>query len=292
MAGLLTYSDQTIREDLTDVITNISPDVTPFLNAIGKTKADAPLHQYLTDVYGDAADNAQVEGADATAVDLVQPTRLSNLTQIFTKVIKVSGTQQAVNHAGMDKPFAYQMKKKSVEMAKDMEQALISGTVASGASGSAQRLRGVIATITTNKTAHASGTSLTEDIFNSLVANVFDSTDESPDSIYVGSRMKRAISKFTAGNTKNISAESKKLVRPVAIYESDFGVHKVKLSRFIPANAVLGTTTDLWKLAVLRPVKYEELAKVGDSKRGMIVGETTLEGLGEKANFYASGFNG
>lgn len=245
----------------------------------------------MTDSYDAAAHNAAAEGADATAVDLTQPSRANNICQIFSKVIKVSGTELAVNQAGMSDPFAYQMKKQSVAMAKDMENALLAGTIASGGSGVARQMRGAIATITTHKTAQASGTSLTEDIFNLLLADVFASSDDTVDTVFVTSRAKQAISRFTAGNTKNVNAEDKKLVRPVAVYESDFGVHKVVLDRHIPTNAVLGVKSDLWKLAQLRPVKFEELDKTGDAKKGMLVGEATLEGLGEAGNFYAAGYN-
>lgn len=289
--GVITYDDAARREDLTDVVTNVSPETTPFLTALGRTKAQNTLHEYLTDTYDSAAHNAAIEGADATVVDLTQPSRANNICQIFSKVIKVSGTEMAVNQAGMSDPFAYQMKKQSVALAKDMENALIAGTIASGASGVARQLRGAIATITTHKTAHASGTSLTEDIFNALVGDVVDSTDQEVDTIFVGKKMKQAISKFTAGNTKNVDANDKKLVRPVAVYESDFGVHQVKFNRYVPTNAVLALNMGTWKLAQLRPVKYEELSKTGDSKKGEILGEATLEGLGEAANFYASGFN-
>jgi hypothetical protein len=291
MNGVITYNDASRREDLTDVITNVSPETTPFLSALSRTKAQNTLHEYLTDTYDNAAHNASIEGADAAFVDLTQPARANNITQIFRKVIKVSGTEMAVNQAGMSDPFAYQMKKQSIALAKDMENALIAGTIASGASGVARQLRGAIATITTNKTAHASGTSLTEDIFNNLVGDVVDSTDQEVDTIFVGKRMKQAISKFTAGNTKNVDANDKKLVRPVAVYESDFGVHQVKFNRYVPANAVLALNMSTWKLAQLRPVKYTELDKTGDNKKGMIIGEGTLEGLGQAANFYASGFN-
>jgi len=292
MNGVITYNDAARREDLSDVITNISPEKTPFLSALGKTKATNTLHEYLTDSYDAAAVNAAIEGADATAVDLTQPSRANNICQIFSKVIKVSGTELAINQAGMADPFAYQMKKASVAMAKDMENALIAGTIASGASGVARYMRGAIATITTHKTAQASGTSLSETNFNLMLTDVFASSDDTVDTLFVAARAKQAISAFTAGNTKNVNAEDKKLVRPVAVYESDFGVHKVVLDRHIPVNAVLGVKSDLWKLAQLRPVKYSEIANTGDHKKGQMVGECTLEGLGEAGNFYASNYNG
>lgn len=292
MNGVITYNDAARREDLSDVITNISPDKTPFLSALGKTKAENTLHEYLTDTFDAAVVNAAIEGASATAVDLTQPTRANNVCQIFQKTIKVSGTEMAVNQAGMSDPFAYQMKKQSVGLAKDMENALIAGTIASGASGVARYMRGAIATITTNKTAQASGTSLSEDNFNLLLTDVFAVSDDTVDTLFVAARAKQAISKFTAGNVKNVDANDKKLVRPVAVYESDFGVHKVVLDRHIPVNAVLGIKSDLWKLAQLRPVKFNDIANTGDHKLGQMVGECTLEGLGQGGNFYGSNYNG
>ncbi len=65
MATYQTYTAIGQREDLSDVIYNISPTDTPFMSSIGKTKATAILHEWQTDSLAAASlSNAAVEGAD------------------------------------------------------------------------------------------------------------------------------------------------------------------------------------------------------------------------------------
>jgi energy-coupling factor transporter ATP-binding protein EcfA2 len=292
--GLITYMDNARREDLLDIIKNVDPFKTPFLSDCGRAKAQNTYHEWLVDGYAASAHNAVAEGIDATVTDLTQPQRKGNVTQIFRKVVQVSGTEKAVNIAGMNDPEVYQMKKAMIEIGKDMERALIAGTTASGGSGVARQLAGAIAQITTNKTLRASGTSFSETEFNDICQDIYNQTDEVAEVVYAGASMKRDISKFTAGSTKYTETKDKKLINTVSVYESDFGVHNIKLSREIPTAAngrgVLFAKKDLWRVAELRPVKYEKLAKTGDAEKGMIIGEITLEGLNEKASAYRSGY--
>lgn len=105
------------REDLIDVITRISPTKTPFLSMCGKSKSDATLHEFQTQDLAAAAANAQAEGDDATAGVVTPTVRLSNRTQISTKNVTVSGTQQAVLAAGRGRnEMAYQMSLKAAEL--------------------------------------------------------------------------------------------------------------------------------------------------------------------------------
>ena len=80
-----TYNEPTNREDLTDVVTNISPTQTPITSMIGKTKANATYHEFPQDVLADAAANAHVEGEKDTAVAAAARTRSGNYTQIMKK---------------------------------------------------------------------------------------------------------------------------------------------------------------------------------------------------------------
>jgi len=274
------------------LITNVDYESTPFYSSVGTATAVNTLHEWLVDTYAASADNAAVEGNDITFTDLTQPTRSTNVVQLFQKDVRVSNTEQRVSHYGMRDPYTYQLQKKLTEMARDIEKALVQGTQASGASGVARRLTGAVALITSNKTARASGTSLSETEFNDIVAGIFDSgTDLNVDKIFVGSYLKRAISGYTAGSTKFTGAEGKKLYNTVSVYESDFGVHMVHLSREVPSGGFLAIDSSKWRVAYLtdgRP-QHIPLATVGSAKRGMIEAEVTLEALNEKSSAYRSG---
>lgn len=291
--GLITHMDVTRVEDVTDLITNVDYESTPFYSSVGTATAVNTLHEWLVDTYADAADNAAVEGNDMTFNDLVTPTRVANVVQMFQKDVRVSNTEQRVSHYGQRDPYTYQLQKKLTEMARDIEKALIQGTRASGASGTARRLNGVIANISTNKTARTSGTSCTEAEFNDIIAGIYNNgTDLSIDKVFVGSYLKRAISGFTGGTTKFTEADGKRVYATVSVYESDFGVHMIHLSREVPAGGFLAIDSNKWRVAYLtdgRP-QHIPLATIGSAKRGMLEAELTLEALNEKSSAYRSGY--
>lgn len=140
------YSNS-IREDLEDIIYNISPTRTPFMNNVGRTSCDNTYHEWQTDVlYSADGSNAAVEGADAdtSTTNFTAPTRVGNYTQISQKTLLVSGTSGAVDSAGMKTIEAYTIAKHGKELKRDMEKILLSnqGAVA-GNSSTARKLAGL-----------------------------------------------------------------------------------------------------------------------------------------------------
>ncbi len=295
--GLITLNDQTMVDDVTDFVTNIDFESTPFYSGIGESSATNTLHEWLVDSLDSSAHNAAIEGNVVSHTDLTQPTRSNNVVQLFQKDVRVSNTQQRVAHYGMNDPYTYQLNKKMKELARDIEKALIAGTRASGNSGVARQLNGAIALITTNKTARASGTSLSETEFNDMLQGIYDNgTDVSVDKVFTGATLKRAISGYTANSTKNVNASDMKLYNTVGVYESDFGVLSVHLEREIPSGAnakgILGIDSSKWRVAYLtdgRP-QHIPLATTGSAKQGMLETELTLEALAEKSSVYRSGY--
>lgn len=293
-AGYNTWQDSTTRpEDVVSLVTNVSFKSTPFLSMIGESQANNTYHEWLRDTYASSADNAAVEGSDATVGDEVAPLRPGNTVQIFRKTITVSDTERAIPHYGTGDPYTYYTKKKMVEMAKDMEKALIAGTTASGNSGVARRMNGAIAMISTNKTARASGTSLSETELNDILAGVYDNgTDVEVSDIFVGSYLKRVISGMTQGATKFLDVERNAITRRVSVYESDFGDVAFHLSREIPTGALLAVDITSFKLAWLvgRRTTIVPLGKTGSSTKGLMEGEATLEARAEASSAYRSGY--
>lgn len=296
--GLITHMDTSRAEDVVDLITNVDYKSTPFLSGLSESTASNTLHEWLTDSYAASGDNAQVEAADQVISDLTQPTRTNNVVQMFRKDIVVSDTERAVKVYGASDPYTYQMQKKMVELARDIEKALVAGTRASGASGTARRLNGALALITTNATARNSGTSLSETEFNDIMAGVWNNgTDQFADEVYVGSYLKRVISGYTSVNgTKFVNVDDKRLVNAVDVYEGDFGLHKIFLHREVPSTAgvatVLAVDSRKWRIAYLngRRPQHIPLAKTGSATKGMIEGELTLESLNEKSSAKRSGY--
>jgi hypothetical protein len=291
--GLITYQDGSRREDLIDVVTNVSPAETPLLSGLPMGPgAKQTLHEYTTATFASASSNAQVEGASFSAADLTQPSRSSNNTQIFIDNIQISGTMEVVD--GVVNAKSYQTNKNLKEHAKDLELAFMAGSRASGSSGVARQMTGVINALTTNASTRSSGSSLGETTFNDIMELIYGSTNEVATEVYTGATLKRDISGFTAANTRNISADDRRLVRSVDVYESDFGLHKIFLHRDVPTGAnakmLVAINPEYHMQSWLRPTMVEELAKDGDRARSQIISEATLEHRGEATGAAVGGF--
>lgn len=290
MSTLVTYNDTSRPEDLVSVVTNISPERTPLLSRLARGEnATQTLHEYLVDSFTAGADNAAIEGAAFSSDTLVAPTRASNVTQIFRNDIEISGTEQVVSKPAS---MTYQTRKTLKEHALDIETALMAGSQASGGTNAARRMTGVINALTTNATTQASNATLTEDGYNDLLELVHGSTDEFPNMVFVGAKLKRTISGFTGGTTKNTDATTGKITNMVAIYEGDFGTQEVMIHRDVPnaasGRSIVGVNTDYHRLSYLRPTMVEDVAKVGDSDRKMVRTELTIEHTGQATGFVSN----
>ena len=303
-----TFAGVTNREDLADVIFNISPTDCPFTSSIGKTKAQATLHEWQIDALAAAATNAQIEGDDVTSYDAVTaPTRPGNRTQILRKTLIVAKTEDAVKKAGMKKLFVYEILKKTKEIKRDLEFACTQNqAIVVGASGTARQMRGFEHWIGDNQGAFngtnnsrgatganaASATAaltdgtqrpLTEALLKPGLQQIFTNGGD-VDQIHVGAFNKTVISAFSGNVTRTQDTSDKKLVSAIDIYVSDFGSHKVVANRFSRSRTALLIDTDMWKLATLRPLNTVDLATTGDASKGMLIHEVTLEACNEQAS--------
>lgn len=297
--GLQTYDDSARREDLIDLIADVSPDANPLMTMLSTTKASGTYHEWLEDYQSRPTSvSTTAEGAEATFSDLTQPSRRGNFTQIITKTFKVSGTESVVDVAGMGDPYDYQAKKALADWKNKAEYSLIRGAAASGSSGVARQMIGMDSVITSHSTGVLSGCSLSETEFNNMVSDVWSDVgqDDVFDMVLVPFGLKQKISSFTAGNTRYLDATDKKLVRPVMVYESDGGVHRifahkdVRSAAATPGPTFIGIKEDKWRIAYLRNPKTKVLPDNGDYKAGMITGELTLEYLAERTGVRRWGY--
>lgn len=291
--GLITYQDASRREDLIDVVSNVSPSETPLLSGLPMgSPATNTLHQYPSDTFTTYSDNAQVESSSFAAVDLTPPSRLSNICQIFIQPVQVSETEIAVK--GVVEPYSYQLQKKLIEHATDIELALMAGSTASGSSGVARRLTGVINGIATNTSTVNSGTSLSITVFGNIMQLIWASSSKVASEVYTGATLKRDISGFTTNVTRYADADERMLNTPVEVLYTDFGIHKIFLHRNVPSGAnalgLVAVNPEYWRKSYLRPTRTQPLPPDGDRRRAQIVSELTLEARGEKTSAYFTGF--
>ena len=298
------------REDLEDVIWDISPTETPFQSRVKKGKAKATFHEWQTDALDAAATNAAIQGADAVTNTATPTVRLRNYCQILTKTPRVSGTQEAVDKAGRNSEMAYQVMKRMKELKRDLEYALVRNQQSTGgAAATAATMASVESWIATNKTSVGTGTAQTTPGYSS--GTVAAPTDSSvtgsvteanlkamiaaswaaggdPTVLMVGPLTKIKVSGSFSGiatQYKNVPGQSQAtVVSGVDLYVSDFGEHQLVPNRFMRDQNILCLDMNYWRLDQLRPIQSSELAKTGDSEQRQILMECTLASLNEQAS--------
>ncbi len=305
-----TYSEVGNREDLSDMIYRISPTDTPFMSGSEKAKATAVNHEWQTQALAAAAANAQLEGDDPTSGAITPTVRLGNVCQISYKVAQVSGTAQAVDHAGRDNELAYQEMLKGLELKRDMEFNLVGTNQAknTGSTTVARTFASVLSWIKTNtdcntasagtagaNPAAADGTgtrtdatnliAFTENRLKGVLGSIWTQGGK-PSKIMTGQFNKQVFSTFTGRASPIEEAKSKKIVASVDAYDSDFGELKVVANRFQRARDVLVLEDDKWAVAYLNGRKLVSLvlAKTGDSDKREILSEYTLEARNEASS--------
>jgi hypothetical protein len=288
MAAYTTYDTVGIKEDVDDIISNISPTKTPFQTLIGSDKTRNRHFEWLEDSLADAQDNANVEGFDATEATLVPPVLRDNYTQIFEKTIKVSATEDAVDQYGRRKETAYQLAKGMAEVKRDVERAYVGvsqAKVAGDATATARRTASADQMVDAAVTIAGGTAALTEDMLLDCAEACYGEGAE-PNVFMIKPADARIVAGFTAssGRQRDFRNESK-LVNVVDLYVSPYGEFRVVLNRFLKSTNAWLLDGSMWSEVTLRPFSRTQLAKTGDNEKHMIVGE---KGLKNK-NFLSSG---
>lgn len=298
--AMATFNAVGLRESLANEIFNISPEETPFLSSIGKEKASAQFEEWQTDNLAAASNNKVEQGNESTFVAITPTARVGNRMQISEKTYAVTGSQEAVSKAGRKSEIAYQDAKKMVELKRDIEFAALQNTTAiAAAAGVAGQARGVAGWLQTNNSLGATGVApnpitnvaptdgtlraITEQMLKDVAKATWDQGGN-PSLLFVPSAQRAAVSAFTGGATKFDKTEDKTLNATVEVYVGDFGRYSIINSRYQRSRDIFLLDPEMWALMTLRPMKGEDLAKTGDSKKRMINTEWTLKSKNEAAS--------
>ena len=319
-----TYGAIGIREDLSNIIYNISPMDTPFLSGVGKGSADNTLFEWQTDSLTAAAANQQLEGDDSmSALAVAEPVRLTNYCQISYKAVQSSGTAEAVDFAGRKSSQAYQLAKRAKEIKRDMEKMLLSNDVkVAGAAGTARKTAAVMSWLGTTAagtsniilgsaspvvgvvnnggsspavgpdgtTVASFGTSavLTMAMINLAMERCFTLGGE-PSTILAPADLKQKISALGGSVIADIQKDvpgtgQATAVNAVDVLVTDFGTLKIVPSRLMLADMLFFVDYDFWSVDYLRPFQTETLAKTGDSIKQLMIAEYGLRAKNGLAN--------
>jgi hypothetical protein len=300
-----TYGVVGRREDLTDVIHDISPTDTPFMSSIGKGKADNTFHEWQTDALASAsADNAVIEGDDPGNDSITPTVRLGNYTQLADKVVQVSSSQRAANNAGRGDELSYQVMKRGKELKRDMESSLTSNNASvAGGAGTARKLAGFEAWIQTNDSRGAGGANTafsggiqaaatdgtqrayTEGLLKDVLQLCWENGGD-PTKIHVGAFNKKVMSSFSgiADQMRETGNKRATIIGAADVYVSDFGQLDIIANRFSRSRSALVVDPSMWELCYYQRFKTEDLAKTGHSDRKMLSVEFTMECKNEKSS--------
>ena len=286
-----TYDATAIREDLSDVIYDISPTDTPFMSSIaGKGSVSNTLFEWQTEALAAAViNNYQVEGADAGTAATTVTARVTNQTQISKKVVEVSGSHEAVNNAGKKSELAHQLAKASKELKRDMEGSLLANNAAAaGNASTARETRGAAHFITTNVTdAGTSGThaAMVEADILAAAEAVWTAGGEAS-TILLGATNKKLITAMSgrADAVRTVADNNMTIQNSVDIYVSDFGTYNIVMDRFCDQDYVYFLDHDMWSVDYLRDFQTVDIARAGDGEKKMLVVEYGLRCGNEAAN--------
>ena len=284
------------------LVTAIATDTLTIVRGYGNTTAESLIDGTTLSIIG----NAALEGDDRPATRFTNRSRLQNYTQIFTAGVEVSGSQMATNQLAMADELDYQKQERLRELLRDLENSVINGVAAtSNPEGSAtvrRSMRGIVSSLTTNIFApevngfpvgDGPGTDeLNELQINTALREIWEQSSAKIDTIVCNGLQKRKINSFIT-SSRGYDSSDTRFNDLVSVYESDFGVCRIVLSRWVPADTVLlwdSSRIDVLPLAG-RSFHYKPLASSGDSETGMVLGEYSMELRNENAHGLIRGLN-
>lgn len=248
--------------------------------------------------------NAALEGDTRPAARFTSRVRKQNYTQIFTAGIEISGSSLAARSLGVADELDWQKQERARELIRDLENCVINGVApASGQQGSStvrRTMRGVLASVSTNRFQPNVGgippgdggglNGLNESVLNACMRRIWENASARLDTIVVSGFQKRKINGFITGHVGYAPPDAK-FREMVSVYESDFGVARVVLSRWVPADTVIlldSSRVDVVPLAG-RSFHFKKHGAAGDSEVGQVIGEYTMEFRNEAAHGVITG---
>lgn len=296
MANEFTTYDQVGKaEDVSDIITNITPTDTPFTSMIKSEKVNARVFEWQEDSLPNAADNKHVEGAEFTNVARTATTLRTNNTQILSDTFEVSATADAIATYGRAKETAYQLSKALKAIKRDLEFAYVGQDNAkvTGSASVAREMDSVIPQISTDVDAGPNATdALTEAKLLELGEDCYDNGSD-PSVFMIKPADAQIVSGFTgaSGRYRNINDGNRTLVNAIDLYVSPYGEYKVVLNRHQKTTHAFLIDPSMFRSCVLRPFTRTLLAKNQDGDRHAIVGEYSLKHMSYSDSGMISGLS-
>ncbi|MED5103142.1 DUF5309 family protein [Niallia circulans] len=270
---------------LTDEIALVAPMSTPFFTLLmGKglyVDSKGKFHTWREKTLDGTADITVDEGADASVFVNSNRAELNNVMEIFMKATQVSGTAQATGAVG--DLFAQEINDRLVELAIGIEKKLIAGVKNDGAVGK-RAMDGILNFVDANNVVNgATANVITEAEIKSLARKLFEAGNEAGEFYaLVGADIKDQIDELYKDrySYQHVTNEFGIVVDSI---NTAYGKINFVLDRYMPADKIVAFDVNAIKVAFLRQPQFEALGKTGDSEKGIVVAEATLEVGSKKA---------
>jgi hypothetical protein len=293
-----TYTATADREDLSNIIYNISPMQTPFMSSIGKRNVKNVVFDWQTESLPTPSGTGQLEGFELSRAASTSTSRVSNVCQISYRDATVTGSQEASDAAGKRSEMAHQLAIMAKALKRDMEEALCqNGAKTTGDATTARQTGAFESWITSNDSRGTGGAStgggaaptdgtqraLTETLLKDVLELMFSNGAE-PNLAICGPHNKQVISGFTGRSQARQFVDANTVEASVAIYSSDFGELKIVPSNRSRERSLLLVDPEFAKVSYLRDFETIDIATIGDAETKMIVVEYGLEVSNEAAH--------
>ncbi|CAH1657855.1 Putative phage major head protein [Hyphomicrobiales bacterium] len=300
---------KTIAEDVSNIITQIDPEETPFVSNIGEESVENSIYEWLVDNLNAATTaNAAIDADDAPAPSSLAQLRANNYSQIFVKAVAVGGRYEAVKKYGMRSAMAYELAQRGSELKLDIEMTLLSNNTAyGGAANAASNTAGLMAWIRTNVNKNTAGvnptlsgttdghpvtgrTASTARVFTEgMLKDVLQQQwvkGGKPKQIYMGAFNTGAAAAFPglAQQQYQAPAGPTTIVGAASVYWSQWGKLTFVPSRLMPQGVVYTIDPSKVTRATLRGYQTFDLARTGDSTRKQLLYEGGLKVHNEAAH--------
>ena len=287
-----------IREDLENKIWRVSPEETPFIEAIGSVKCTSTFHEHQTEsLTAASATNAHLEGDDVTVESPNLTTRVGNYCQILTKAPRVARTQNVVMLAGRADEMDRQIVLKTKEIKRDLEIRGIGNFASNAESGATpRRLGGALAWLTSNVSRGVGGSSggfsggvvsaatngtqrtPTEALVKGVLATAFGNGAR-PTLGFMGGVDKQTFSTFTGIAETRVDVKPGKqanIIGAADVYTGDFSNITLVPHPYALTRDMLFIDPEMWAVGTLDGLKTEPLAKTGDADTQLLTMEKTI----------------
>lgn len=300
-----TYSATADREDLSNIIYNISPMQTPFMSSIGTRNVKNVVFDWQTESLPTPDSSGELEGFNLDNATATATVRKTNVCMISKRDATVSGSQEVSDAAGKRSEMAHQLAIMAKALKRDMEEALCQkGAKATGSASVARVTGGFENWVESNESRGSGGSSagdgaavtdgtqrdLTETLLKDVLQSAFSNGGE-PSLAICGPHNKQVISGFTGRSSARQMIDANTVEASVSIYSSDFGELQIVPSNRSRERSLLLVDPEYAKVAYLRNFQTVDIATVGDAETKMIVVEYGLEVSNEAAHGIVADLN-